>query len=221
MYLDIILESENLVNGGICECCLSTEGLFRCSTCSGEHAWCRACVLKTHQSLPFHKLQRWNGKCFQDSPLSQLGYILHMGHGGKPCPWSQVSQDWVDVEENVNELEEDAGVETIGGTALTTTPLTIIHSTGVFTHNVLWCHCPGSNNQQHLQLLKAQLFPASTSRPRTAFTFDVLDHFLIDALECKTSAMSFFQKLRRLTNNAFPDSVPVSNCVHNCVYFIH
>ncbi|KAG1843030.1 hypothetical protein F4604DRAFT_1517518, partial [Suillus subluteus] len=53
------------------------------------------------------------------------------------------------------------------------------------------------------------MFPASTSRPRTAFTFDVLDHFLIDALECKTSAMSFFQKLRRLTNNAFPDSVPV------------
>jgi hypothetical protein len=219
MYLDIILESENLVNGGICECCLSTEGLFQCSTCSGEHAWCHTCVLKTHGSLPFHKLQRWNGKCFQESPLSQLGYIWHMGHGGKPCPWSQVSQDWVDVDENVNELVEDAGVETIRGTSLTTTPLTIIHSTGVFTHNVLWCHCPGSNNQQHLQLLKEKLFPASTSRPRTAFTFDVLDHFLIDALECKTSAMSFFQKLRRLTSNAFPDSIPVSHCICNDILF--
>ncbi|KAG2345457.1 hypothetical protein BDR05DRAFT_880158 [Suillus weaverae] len=70
MYLDIILESKNLVNGGICECCLSAEGLFWCSTCSGEHAWCWACILKPHQSLPFHKLQHWNGKCFQDSPLS-------------------------------------------------------------------------------------------------------------------------------------------------------
>ncbi|KAG2345458.1 hypothetical protein BDR05DRAFT_852968, partial [Suillus weaverae] len=74
---------------------------------------------------------------------------------------------------------------------------------------VLWCHCPGSNNQQHLQLLKAQLFPASTSCPRTAFTFNILNHFLIDALECKTSAMSFFQKLQQLTSNAFPDSIPV------------
>jgi hypothetical protein len=38
---------------------------------------------------------------------------------------------------------------------------------------------------------------------------EVLDHFGIDAMECKTSAQSFFQKLRRVTNNAFPDEVPV------------
>jgi hypothetical protein len=36
-----------------------------------------------------------------------------------------------------------------------------------------------------------------------------LDSFEIDALECKTSAMSFFNKLRRQTNNAFPHRVPV------------
>ncbi|KAG2050555.1 hypothetical protein BDR06DRAFT_983961 [Suillus hirtellus] len=88
-----------------------------------------------------------------------------------------------------------------------TTSLTIIHSTGVFTHNILWCHCPASP-KQYLQLLKAGLFPASISQPQTAFTFNVLDNFLIDALKCKTSASSFFQKLRHLTNNAFPDSVP-------------
>ncbi|KAI6111790.1 hypothetical protein EDD16DRAFT_1448115, partial [Pisolithus croceorrhizus] len=51
--------------------------------------------------------------------------------------------------------------------------------------------------------------PASISKPKAAFTFDVLDHFLIDALECKTSAMSFYQKLKRFTNNAFPERVPV------------
>ncbi|KAG2047197.1 hypothetical protein BDR06DRAFT_852282, partial [Suillus hirtellus] len=85
----------------------------------------------------------------------------------------------------------------------------IVHSSGVFTHNVSWCQCPGSHHEHHLQLLQAGLFPASTTHPRTAFTFKVLDHFLIDALECKTSAMSFFEKIRRLTNNAFPDTVPV------------
>ncbi|KAI6125019.1 hypothetical protein EDD16DRAFT_1474673, partial [Pisolithus croceorrhizus] len=56
--------------------------------------------------------------------------------------------------------------------------------------------------------LRRRLFPASISKPKTAFTFDVLDHFLIDALECKTSAMSFYQKLKRFTNNAFPERVP-------------
>src|SRR6266850_25041 len=31
----------------------------------------------------------------------------------------------------------------------------------------------------------------------------------MDAMECKTSGLSFFQKLRRFTNNAAPASVPV------------
>ncbi|KAI6040015.1 hypothetical protein EDC04DRAFT_2602760 [Pisolithus marmoratus] len=52
---------------------------------------------------------------------------------------------------------------------------------------------------------RQRLFPASISKTQTAFTFAVLDHFLIDALECKTSAMSFYQKLKRFTNNAFPE----------------
>ncbi|KAI6041138.1 hypothetical protein EDC04DRAFT_2601888 [Pisolithus marmoratus] len=52
---------------------------------------------------------------------------------------------------------------------------------------------------------RQRLFPASISKPKTAFTFSVLDHFLIDALECKTSAMSFYQKLKRFTNNALPE----------------
>ncbi|KAG2112799.1 hypothetical protein BD769DRAFT_1630137 [Suillus cothurnatus] len=87
-----------------------------------------------------------------------------------------------------------------------TTPITVVHSSGVFTHVVSWCGCLGSN-PWHLQLLRAGLFPASSTWPRTAFTFEVLDHFLIDALECKTLARSFYEKLMRLTNNAFPDTV--------------
>ncbi|KAI6014702.1 hypothetical protein EDC04DRAFT_2870634 [Pisolithus marmoratus] len=87
--------------------------------------------------------------------------------------------------------------------------MTIVHTKGIFTHEISWCSCPGSDpNDWHLELLWGQLFPASISKPKTAFTFDVLNHFLVDALECKTSAMSFYQKLKWLTNNAFPDRVP-------------
>ncbi|KAG2111729.1 uncharacterized protein F5147DRAFT_651355 [Suillus discolor] len=39
------------------------------------------------------------------------------------------------------------------------------------------------------------LFPASITQSQSAFTFNILDNFLIDALEYKTSAMSFYQKL--------------------------
>ncbi|KAG2144695.1 uncharacterized protein EDB93DRAFT_1087402, partial [Suillus bovinus] len=207
LFLDVILESEDLANGGLCERCQSHEGLFWCLTCSGDHAWCRACILEAHKSLPFHKMQQWNGKCFGDTSLKQMGYLWHMGHGGRPCPSSQGSWEWEDLDVHIDKQGEGTGSHIASETSPPTTSLTIVHSTGVFTHNILWCHCPGSL-QQYLQLLKAGLFPASISRPRTAFTFDALDNFLIDALECKTSASSFFQKLRRLTNNAFPDTVP-------------
>ncbi|KAI6033374.1 hypothetical protein EDC04DRAFT_2868870 [Pisolithus marmoratus] len=87
--------------------------------------------------------------------------------------------------------------------------MTIVHTEGIFTHQISGCNCPGSDPiQWHLELLWQRLFPASISKPKTAFTFDVLDHFLIDALECKTSAMSFYQKLKRFTNNAFTERVP-------------
>lgn len=83
-------------------------------------------------------------------------------------------------------------------------------SAGIFVHLVKWCRCNGASDQdKHLQLLRHRLFPSTVVKPQTAFTFNVLDEFLIDSLECKTSAFSFYSKLRRLTDNAFPDALPV------------
>ncbi|KAG2050554.1 hypothetical protein BDR06DRAFT_848308, partial [Suillus hirtellus] len=70
----------------LCESCQGEEGLLWCLTCSSDHSWCHACILTAHQSLPFHKIQQWNGKCFCDTSLTQLSYIWHLGHGGQPCP---------------------------------------------------------------------------------------------------------------------------------------
>lgn len=88
--------------------------------------------------------------------------------------------------------------------------LVIVHTTGVFHHRVRWCKCAGCP-ERHIQLLRMSLFSCSIVRPRTVFTFDVLDHFYADAMECKTAGQSFYNKLRRLTNNAFPHTVPVRN----------
>ncbi|KAG1862833.1 hypothetical protein DFJ58DRAFT_656749, partial [Suillus subalutaceus] len=47
-----------------------------------------------------------------------------------------------------------------------------------------------------MQLFEISLFPASFTSPKTAFTFAVLDDFLLDNLECGTSAMNYYSKLR-------------------------
>src|SRR5882672_10986617 len=73
--------------------------------------------------------------------------------------------------------------------------LVIAHRNGVFHHGIQWCAFLGSA-PHHIQLFRHGLFSASVIHPKTAFTFAVLDHFYMDAMECKTDVLSFFQKLR-------------------------
>ena len=96
-----------------------------------------------------------------------------------------------------------------------TRTLVIISISGVYQLIVSWCCCPGAPDHA-TQLFQHRLFPASTSRPSTAFTFAVLEYFHIDAVECKTSASNFSNKLRRLTDFSSPQSVPVSK-IHKLV----
>ncbi|KAI6117514.1 hypothetical protein EV401DRAFT_2072574 [Pisolithus croceorrhizus] len=151
------------------------------------------------QSRRHTKVQRWNGAHYQPTSLMDLGFLWHIGHGGDLCPCN-----WSDPD------PEESGYVTGDGPPnhrkSSWFQMTIVHTEGIFSHEVSVCKCPGSDpNDWHLDLLHQRLFPASISKPKTAFTFDVLDHFLIDALECKTSAMGFYQKLKRFTNNAFPE----------------
>ncbi|KAG1743676.1 uncharacterized protein EDB91DRAFT_1081059 [Suillus paluster] len=209
-YLSVLLDLEQLVNNGKCNDCGEGEGLIRCLSCSGTRAWCPSCVLKAHQHNPFHNLQLWNGRFYETTTLQAQGYIMYLGHGGEPCPNLSHQPDpspWEDLGSMEDVFAQEEG-DTINDTQLGVSNLVIVHSTGVYSHSVSWCQCPGAEKAHHLDLMKARLFPASLTRPQSAFTFDVLDNFLIDALECKTSAMSFYQKLRRFTNNAFPDKIP-------------
>jgi hypothetical protein len=186
----------------------------RCSDCFGNVVWCKECAVQSHQNLPFHRIQVWDGKCFLKSSLLQIGFILHLGHGGNPCPCIPSElDDWKDEEVDEGDLNGEVDMqEDVSSPSYKQVTMVIPHSSGVFHHCVQFCHCPGSS-EHHIQLFTHGLFAASIKRPRTAFTFDVLDHFYVDAMECKTAAMSFFQKLRRFTNNAFPNIVPA--CPHS------
>jgi len=184
-YLHHLLNLEIPPSNPTCTTCGGPEAQFRCLDCYGPHWYCQYCLIESHTHHPFHRAQHWTDGSFENVSLGDLGYVFVLGHSGSGshCP-------------------EDGNMS--GDRRMTVT-----HVNGVFELCVKFCRCQGAS-ADHEQLLSHRLFSATFDRPETAFTLDVLDYYGIDAMECKTSAQSFFQKLRRVTNNAFPDEVPVS-----------
>jgi hypothetical protein len=86
--------------------------------------------------------------------------------------------------------------------------ITVIDRSGVHEIGVRWCCCLNAP-ERDMQLMAAGLFPATFRNPKTAFTFRVLEEFHLDNLECKTTPSQFSSRLRRLTSDEFPNTVPV------------
>jgi hypothetical protein len=184
-YLDHLLDLEIPPNGDNCLSCGFSEAHFRCLDCYGPSWWCQGCLIKTHSQHPFHRPQKWTCGSFENISLCDLGYVFVLGPSNSSCGCLEDGNPFGDRR------------------------MAIIHVNGVFEHCVRFCRCKGALSE-HEQLFIHRLFPSTFDRPETAFTLDVLEYYGIDSMECKTSAQSFFNKLRRVTNNAFPDEVPVS-----------
>jgi CxC2 like cysteine cluster associated with KDZ transposases len=184
-YLHDLLNLERPPTDLFCSSCGDVEATFRCLDCYGPHWWCQQCLLHSHNRHPFHRPQQWKDGSFNNVSLSALGFVFNLGHSssGRSC-------------------QDD-------GNLFGDRRMVLIHVNGVFEHCVRFCRCQGAASE-HTQLFSHRLFSSTFERPETAFTLDVLEYYGIDAMECKTSAQSFFQKLRRVTNDAFPDDVPVS-----------
>ena len=87
--------------------------------------------------------------------------------------------------------------------------ITVVHRSGIHEIGISWCCCSGAP-ERDMQLMMAGLFPATFHNPKTAFTFWVLEDFHLDNLEGKTTPGQFFSRLRRLTNDEFSNTVPVT-----------
>ncbi|KAH8979996.1 hypothetical protein EDB86DRAFT_2835619 [Lactarius hatsudake] len=113
------------------------------------------------------------------------------------------SQEFEDMHAISDTLFDSAGDTAQSGNPL----ITMVNQTGVFEMEVLFCVCPnaGTNDEQ---LLQAGIFPSTFRHIETAFTFSVLDDFLANNLECKTTAQQYYSKLQSITNQMFPDNVP-------------
>ncbi|KAG1884747.1 hypothetical protein F4604DRAFT_1676839 [Suillus subluteus] len=147
---------------------------------------------------PFHRIS-------ERTTLTKLGIEIHAGHGGKPCP----HHDW-EWEDTDDEGRYAPGTPGLGEDAPSAEvplelPETYDGEPDVFVE-------PGSAAaaQDLPELFKMGLFPASFTRPKTAFTFALLDDFILDNLECRTSAMNYYSKLKRITSSVFPHLVPLN-----------
>ncbi|KAG2108732.1 uncharacterized protein F5147DRAFT_542646, partial [Suillus discolor] len=66
--------------------------------------------------------------------------------------------------------------------------ITIVDSSGVDTSSIQYCQYMGAQTPDK-QLFQIGLFAASFTCPKTAFTFALLDNFILDNLECSVSYM--------------------------------
>ena len=87
--------------------------------------------------------------------------------------------------------------------------LLLVDASGLISLPAIWCTCKAAAERKPDEdLLDLQLFPVSYLNIKTVFTFLCLDDYRLSNLECKTTAYQYYQKLRRLSNPALPQSVP-------------
>lgn len=204
----------------MCANCSSHAATIRCTDCCLRPLLCTECCLKTHILSPFHKIDVWDDSegCYRASSLTEHGFVLSICRHHGPCSHTESSAS------GIADGRPGVGRPGVRFRNSSFTPdeklekLWVVASTGIFSMLVRWCHCVGCP-PRHVQLLKCGLFPSSSKSPRTAFTWEVLDKFWLDSLECHTAARSFYSKLRHLTNPCFPHEVQVSkSCLKLCVY---
>lgn len=237
-YIAKLLDIEASPSNLPCSSCAKEQSMWQCEDCYARPLFCDTCILEQHIHNPFHRIEVWCNTYFKRAALWQTGLTLHLGHGGGLCPYyghlhgdrlAEEVEDDEDTPDNRDQEREDEEVYTAETGSLSfdvlkpPTPLDpngnpwflIVHTTGIHYLSVQFCQCY-DHEEHYMQLLDRCLYPATQRCPRTAFTFQLLDDFYIENLECKTPARNYYSKLRRLTSNTFPHLVAVSEaCLSN------
>lgn len=169
----------------------------------GELLFCTHYCRTVHSSMPFYRISQWTGGFFEDPSLTKIRLEIHLGHQGKPCP--EVTEEWYDTDNKGDFFTEGPWVPLVNDPRMTT----VVDTSSLHSLMIRFCRCTNALSPD-MHLFKMGLFPASFTLLKTAFTFMVLDDFLLDNLECGTSAMNYYSKLRQITSSMFPHLVSVS-----------
>ncbi|KAH9017834.1 hypothetical protein EDB85DRAFT_1874207 [Lactarius pseudohatsudake] len=233
-YLDILLKMEGRPVNPICSTCRKYADI-KCPDCIGANLFCKDCCTEAHSRSPFHRPLRWSGAHYTPVTLQSLGFALFLGHDGGPCPLTvenpELLKDIVQLPTprdtpqpegphtapapsdslyDVPDMPMDSSDSNMNRkrTADSGNPiLTVVDRGGIFEIEMVFCVCSHMDDQDE-QLLQCGMFPATFKNIQTIFTFSVLDDFLKDNLECKTTAQQYYSKLQSMTSKMFPNLVP-------------
>lgn len=184
-----------------CSSCLDEPGLCRCQDCSIIPLYCVGCIVSRHSELPLHRIevclhalrlflclmfaQMWSGGFYQRKSLRELGLSFYLGHGHTPCP------------------SADSAFQKI----------LVIDNHGAHCVKVQFCACKGAPGwvEHYRQLLRMQWYPASFQRPRTTFTFDLLDEYHKLTLQGKLNLYDFYTSVMQRYDHCGRKKVIVSD----------
>ncbi|KAI9430336.1 hypothetical protein H4582DRAFT_2063950 [Lactarius indigo] len=201
-YLHLLLEMEGLTRAPKCSMCTMSMQI-KCSDCVG---------VEGVQAAKEPQTSRRRSRHTRSTSLISVEEEQAHSSGG-PQPPLQALEDMHGISDTLYDFPGDVLDPSEGNTRRTRTAksgnplITIVNQTGVFDMDVLFCICPNAGADDE-QLLQAGIFPSTFKQIETAFTFSVLDDFLADNLECKTTAQQYYSKLQSITNRMFPDHVP-------------
>ncbi|KAG1886583.1 hypothetical protein F4604DRAFT_1917395 [Suillus subluteus] len=174
-YLDELIRLEGRGKAHhACHACGDSDAPYRCEDCFSVNLFCCSCIITLHQNVLLHRVKQWQDGYFYSTTLKQLGLRIQLGdHTEQLCRNPKPAHD---------------------------NDFVIIDVHGI--HEVALDFCDCANAPSHYrQLLRRRLFPATSTDPRTAATFAVLEHFHLLSFESKVSAYEFYHSLARRSDN--------------------
>ncbi|KAN0134080.1 hypothetical protein V8E53_008085, partial [Lactarius tabidus] len=207
-FLHILLETEGKPTFNKCSICRS-HTTIKCPDYFGSPSYCVVCVPDAHRHSPFHRPLLWTSTHYTQVPEALDAF-------GLPTPRETPQPEEPPLEPVVSDthfsrVDHDSDDSSSGRTRTATlgNPVfTVVDWYGVFDMEILLCVCPDGGDTC-TQLLQSGLFPATFKQIETLFTVSVLEDFLTDNLECKTTVQQYYSKLQIITNKMFPNNVPV------------
>ncbi|KAH9829298.1 uncharacterized protein C8Q71DRAFT_718422 [Rhodofomes roseus] len=195
-FLERLIELEGPREKRNCADCRAEWSPWRCIECVGSPSLCTDCCRRRHAASYLHPIEKWIA---QEADEANVRFFSDTDGNDN----SDDGEAADPIQQGPIESEE---VAMYGGTQ-PCKRITVVDITGVHSIRVSPCVCHTAEPEA-MQLLSIGLYPASVLAPRTAFTFRVLNDFLLANKISGSAAESYYQRLRRLSNPAFPQAVP-------------
>ncbi|KAJ7113288.1 hypothetical protein C8R43DRAFT_1138715 [Mycena crocata] len=185
----------------------SVYASYRCKDCFSDALFCKDCVVKEHRDNPLHRIEMWNNRRFEQVTLKSLGLRMQLGHGRNgTCPGTLAKRARQAKVPEQKGRDDEGGMGAEDASVADGAPqkhddFCIVDSNGIHEVGLDFCSCALAE-EHTIQLLRARLYPATTTKPASAATFGVLRQFHMLSLESKCSAHHFYNGLARMTNNS-------------------